>query len=176
MTLKSTVKVMTCHWVNEWIKKIIMYNLNSLMYSIRFIWMFKAASYLDLHLSIGRDGLLRNSLYDKRDDFNSFRSWEATSNLRPPMAFLSHNSSDTPGLALLINVLFWGRCDFPIKSSLRKFYGRYGELTKQYEVLLSRMLNDILDDDHIQWHLPLIRNYTNFWQLLIWTLLPNLTF
>ena len=39
-----------------------------------------------------------------------------------------------------------------LKSSLRKFYGRYGDLTKQYEVPLSRMLHDILDDDHIQWH------------------------
>ena len=49
-------------------------------------------------------------------------------------------------------------------------------LTKQYEVPLSRMLHDILDDDHIHWHPPLIGHYTNFWPLLIWTLLPNLTF
>ena len=63
-----------------------------------------------------------------------------------------------------------------LKSSLRKFYGRYGDLTKQYEVPLSRMLHDILDDDHIQWHPTLIGHYTNFWPLLIWTLLPNLTF
>ena len=33
-----------------------------------------------------------------------FRSWAATSHLRPPLAFLSHNSSDTPGLAPLMNV------------------------------------------------------------------------
>ena len=58
----------------------------------------------------------------------------------------------------------------------RKFCGRYGDFTKQYEVPLSRMLHDILDDDHIQWHPPLIRHYTNFWPLLFWTLLPNLTF
>ena len=58
-----------------------------------------------------------------------------------------------------------------LKSSLRKFYGRYGDLTKQYEVPLSRMLHDILDDDHIQWHPPLIGHYTNFWTLLIWTLM-----
>ena len=38
------------------------------------------------------------------------------------------------------------------------------------------MLHDILDDDHIQWHPTLIEYYTNFLPLLIWTLLPNLTF
>ena len=43
-----------------------------------------------------------------------------------------------------------------------KFYGRYGDLIKQYEVPLSRMLHDILDDDHLQWHPPLIRHYTNY--------------
>ena len=37
-----------------------------------------------------------------------------------------------------------------LRSSLRKFYGRYGDITKQYEVPLSRMLRDILDDDHLQ--------------------------
>ena len=31
-----------------------------------------------------------------------------------------------------------------LKSSFRKFYGRYGDLIQQYEVSLSRMLNDIL--------------------------------
>ena len=50
------------------------------------------------------------------------------------------------------------------------------ELIKQYEVPLSRMLHDILDDDHLQWHPPLIRHYTNLTLLLILTLLPNLTF
>ena len=63
-----------------------------------------------------------------------------------------------------------------LKSSLRKFYGRYENPTKQYEVPLSQMLHDILDDDHIQWHPPLIGHYTNSWPLLIWTLLSNLTF
>ena len=50
-----------------------------------------------------------------------------------------------------------------LKSSPRKFYGRDGDLTKQYEVPLSRMLQDILEDDHIQWHPPLMWHYTNFW-------------
>ena len=136
-----------------------------------------SASYLDLLLSIGRYGQLHTSLYDKRDDFNfhitnvPFLSSNIPSS--PPMAFLSHESSDTSGLAPLINVLFWGRCDFQkllrqgyvkerLRSSQRKFFGRYGDPIKQYEVSLSRMLHDILDDDHLQWHPPLIRHYTNF--------------
>ena len=41
-----------------------------------------------------------------------------------------------------------------LNSSLRKFYGRYGDLIKQYEVSLSQMLNDILWPDHIQWQPP----------------------
>ena len=49
----------------------------------------------------------------------TFRSWVAISHLRPPLPFLYHNSSDTPGLAPLMNVLFWGRRDFPISFSGR---------------------------------------------------------
>ena len=82
-----------------------------------------SASYLDLPLSIGSDGHLHTSLYTSVTSLISilqtFRSWAATSHLRPPMAFVSHNSSDTPGLAPLMNVLFWGRCDFPISFSGR---------------------------------------------------------
>ena len=48
-----------------------------------------------------------------------------------------------------------------LKSSLGKFYGRYGDLIKNYEVSLSQMLHDILGHDHIQWHPQLIRHYTN---------------
>ena len=50
-----------------------------------------------------------------------------------------------------------------LRSSLRRFNGRYGDLIKQYEVPLSRMLHDILDDDNLQWHPPLIKHSTNFW-------------
>ena len=61
------------------------------------------------------------------------------------------------------NIFGQGYVKERLKSSLRKFFGRYGDLIKQYEVTLSRMLHDILDDDHLQWHPPLIRHYTNFW-------------
>ena len=69
-----------------------------------------SASYLDLLLSIGRDGQLRTFLYDKRDDFSSisqtFRSWVAIFHLRQPIAFLFHSSYGMPGIALLMNDLF----------------------------------------------------------------------
>ena len=82
-----------------------------------------SASYLDLLLSIGRDGQLRTSLYDKRDDFNfhitNFPFLSSNIPSSPAYGVLSHNSSDTPGLAPLMNVLFWGRCDFPISFSGR---------------------------------------------------------
>ena len=69
-----------------------------------------STSYLDLLLSIGRDGQLRTSLYDKRDDFNfhitNFPFLSSNIPSSPAYGVLSHNSSDTPGLAPLMNVLF----------------------------------------------------------------------
>ena len=68
-----------------------------------------SASYLDLILSIGRDGQLHTSRYDKRDDSSispTFRSWVAKFHLRQPMAFLFHISYGMPGLAPLMNNLF----------------------------------------------------------------------
>ena len=68
--------------------------------------------YLDLLLLIGRDSQLRTSnfLYDKRDDFNfsitNFPFLSSKIPFPPAMVFLSHSSSDTPGLASLSNVLF----------------------------------------------------------------------
>ena len=151
-----------------------------------------SASYLDLLLSIGRDGQLCTSLYDKRDDFN----FHITN-----FPFLSSNIPSSPAYCVFISQLIryaracssyecfilramrlsnkllgQGYVKERLKSSLRKFYGRYGDFTKQYVAPLSRMLHDILDDDHIQWHPPLIGHYTSFWPLLIWTLLLNLTF
>ena len=138
-----------------------------------------SASYLDLLLSIGRDGQLHTSLYDKRDDFN----FHITN-----FPFLSSNIPSSPAYGVFISQLIryarasssyecfilravrlsnkllgQGYVKERLRSSLRKFYGRYGDLIKQYEVPLSRMLHDILDDDHLQWHPPLIRHYTNFW-------------
>ena len=101
------------------------------------------------------------------------------------MASLFRSLYGMPGLAPRMDVLSWGRRDFQIsfsnrdtsrnalKSSLRKFYGRYGDLIKQYEVSLSQMLNDILWSDHIQWQPPTdqtlyrTRPFTEFWVVSI---------
>ena len=37
------------------------------------------------------------------------------------------------------------------------------DLIKQYEAPLVRMLHNTLEDNHIQWHPPLIRHCTNLW-------------
>ena len=50
---------------------------------------------------------------------------------------------NTP-LWIVHSVLAQGYVKERLKLSLRKFYGRYGDLIKHYEVSLSQMLNDIL--------------------------------
>ena len=110
-----------------------------------------SASYLDLLLSIGRDGQLHTSIYDKRDDFN----FHITN-----FPFLSSNIPTSPAYVVFISqpIRYAGACSScgcfilratrlsnklleqgyvkeRLKSSLRKFYGRYGDLIKQYEVL-----------------------------------------
>ena len=129
--------------------------------------------------SIESDGQLRTSLYDKRDGFN----FHITN-----FPFLSSNIRSSPAYGVFISQLIryaracssyecfilrtarlWsklfgqGYVMERLKSSLRKFYGRYGDLIKHYEVSLSQMLHDILGHDHIQWHTQLIRHYTNLW-------------
>ena len=142
-----------------------------------------SASNLDLLLSIGRDGRLHTSIYDKRDDFN----FHITN-----FPFLSSNIPASPAYGVFISQLIryaracssygcfilratrlsnklleQGYVKERLKSSFRKFYGRYGDLIKQYEVSLTRMLNDILWPDHIQWQPLLIRLITEL------DLLPN---
>ena len=53
----------------------------------------------------------------------TFRSWVAIFHFHQPMAFLSHSSYGMLGLVPLMNVLFEGRCDFPLSSSNRDMSG-----------------------------------------------------
>ena len=125
--------------------------------------------------SVDREGrsTSHTSIYDKRDDFN----FHITN-----FPFLSSNIPTSPAYGVFISQLIryaracssygcfilratrlsnklleQGYVKERLKSSLRKFYGRYGDLIKQYEVSLSQMLNDILWLDHIQWQPLLIR-------------------
>ena len=74
--------------------------------------------------------------------------------IRYARAFSTYECFILRAMRLSNKLLGQGYVKERLKSSLRKCYGRYGDLTKQYEVPLSRMLHDILDDDHIQWHPP----------------------
>ncbi|KAK3089515.1 hypothetical protein FSP39_004218 [Pinctada imbricata] len=119
-----------------------------------------SASYLDIMLSYDTDGHMNTSLYDKRDDFN----FGITN-----FPFLSSNIPSSPAYGVFISQLIrYARAstkytDFVLRarrlsdkllsqgyvcdrltSSLRKFYGRYGELVIHYDVPLSRMVDDIL--------------------------------
>ena len=136
-----------------------------------------SASNLDLLLSIESDGQLRTSLYDKRDDFNfhitnfPFLSSTIPSSpaygvfisqlIRYARACSSYECFILRAARLSSKLLRQGYVMERLKSSLRKFYGRYGDLIKHYEVSLSQMLHNILGHDHIQWHPQLIRHYTN---------------
>ncbi|KAK3084201.1 hypothetical protein FSP39_009957 [Pinctada imbricata] len=119
-----------------------------------------SASYLDIMLSYDTDGHMNTSLYDKRDDFN----FSITN-----FPFLSSNIPSSPAYGVFISQLMhYARAstqytDFVLRarrlsdkllsqgyvcdrltSSLRKFYGRYGELVIHYDVPLSRMVDDNL--------------------------------
>ena len=114
-----------------------------------------SVSYLDLLLSIGRDGQLRTSLYDKRDDFNihitnfPFLSSNIPSSsaygvfisqlIRYTRACSSYECFILRAARLSSKLLGQGYVRERLKSSLGKFYGRYGDLFQHYEVSLSQM-------------------------------------
>ena len=103
-------------------------------------------SYLDLLLMIGRDCQLHTSIYDKRDyfNFNITNVPFLSSHLRRPMAFLFLNWYDTPGLALRMNVLFWGPSDYPVSyansdTSWNAWNRRSGSFIVDTGILFSNM-------------------------------------
>ena len=108
-------------------------------------------------------GQLHTSIYNKRDDFN----FHITN-----LPFLSSNMPSSPAYGVFISQLIryaracssyecfilrarrlsskllkQGYLAEYLKSSFRKFYGRYGDLIQQYEASISRMFNDILTLD-----------------------------
>ena len=119
-----------------------------------------SAPYLDLLLSIGRDGQLHT--------FHLWKTWRFQFPYHN-FPFLSSNipASATYGVFISQLIRYARACssfesfilratwlskkhleqeyvEERLKSSLKKFYGRNGDLIKQFEVPLSRILNDIL--------------------------------
>ena len=125
-----------------------------------------SGSYFDLLTSIGRDGQLHTSLYDKCNNFNfhitnfpflgsNIPSSPAygvfiSHHIRYARACSSYECFILRALGLSNMLLGQGYVKGRLKSSLRKFYGLYRDFIKQYEVPRSRMLHDNLDDDHLQ--------------------------
>ena len=109
------------------------------------------------------------------------RSWVVIFHLRRPMACLSLNLYDTPGLAPRMNVLFWGPGDFQVSYSNRDTCGTLEIVIQEvlwsirgsYSAIWSNPLTDI------KWHSDPwptvtsqpIRLSTNFM-----TFIPILTF
>ena len=138
-----------------------------------------SASYLDLLLSIWRDGQLHTSIYDKRDDFNfhitnfPFLSSNIPSSpaygvfisqlIRYARACSSYECFILRARRLSIKLLKQGYLVERLKSSFRKFYGRYGDLIEQYGVTLSRMLkqqNRYLSVIIVSGYFSFIRSFT----------------
>ena len=144
-----------------------------------------SAWYLDLLLSIGRDGQLRTSLYNKRDVSN----FHITN-----FPFLISNIPSSPAYGVFISQLIryaracssyecfilravqlsnkllgQGFVNEGLKSSLRKFYGRYGYLSKS---IWGPPLPNVTRHSGwwplYQWHPPLIRHNINFDRYWSW--------
>ena len=135
-----------------------------------------------IHLSRSLFLYIRTSLYDKRDDFNfhiinfPFLSSNIpyspaygvfiSQPIRYARACSSYECFILRAMRLSNKLLGQGICQgtFEIvsKDVLWSVRGSYQTIWGP----LSRMLHDILDDDHIQWHPPMIGHNTNFWLLL----------
>ena len=120
-----------------------------------------SSSYLDLLLSIDREGRSATHFpYGKLDDFNfhirhfpflssNLPSWPAyvvfiSQLIRYTRACSSYECYILRAARLSSEILWQGHVGERLKSYLRKFYGRYEDIIKQYEVSLSQKLHDIL--------------------------------
>ena len=143
-----------------------------------------SASYLDLLLSIGRDGQSHTFIYDKRDDFNfhitKFPFLSRNIPYSPAYGVLSLNLYDTPWLAPRMNVSFWGPDDFPVSYAT-------GIPRGTLEIII-QVLWSIRGPYSAIWSLPLtnVKWHSDNWPTVTFqpirlsthfmTLIPNLTF
>ena len=96
----------------------------------------------EFRTSLGTSILLCNAY--KREDFSLFATSLSKAKLMQSLSLFGC-ACIIPRATRLSNKIFeQGYVLESLKLSLRKFYGRYGDLIKQYEVSLSRMLKGIV--------------------------------
>ena len=111
----------------------------------------------------------------------TFRSWVVIFYLRRPMAFISLNLFDTPGLARRMNVLFWGQATFQEGTQT-------GIPGGTLEIVIQEVVWSIRGSYSAIWSIPLtnVKWHPDPWPTVttqpirlsinFMTLIPNLTF
>ena len=119
----------------------------------------KSASYLDILIKIDSNDRLTTTLYDKRDDFDftivNFPFLCSNIPLSPAYgvyisqlilyarACCAYENFFKRGQQLTKKLMLQGYNECRLKSSFRKFYGRYNDLVYDYKLSPSVMLNDL---------------------------------
>ena len=122
-----------------------------------------SASYLDILLKVDINGKLTTQLYDKRDDFSfsivNFPHLCSNIPLSPAYgvyisqliryarACSGYSQFLNRGKLLTNKLMVQGFQQSRLKSAFRKFYGRYNDLVRQYNIALGQMLSDMFHTD-----------------------------
>ena len=122
-----------------------------------------SASYLDILLKVDINGKLTTQLYDKRDDFSfsivNFPHLCSNIPLSPAYgvyisqliryarACSGYSQFLNRGKLLTNKLMVQGFQQSRLKSAFRKFYGRYNDLVRQYNLALGQMLSDVFHTD-----------------------------
>ena len=128
-----------------------------------------SASYLDLLLSIGRDGQLHTSLYDKRDDFN----FHITN-----FPFLSSNIPSSPAYGVFISQLIrYARASSSYECFIlravrlsNKLLGQ-GYVKETFEIVFKEVLWSVRGSYQTVWGPPLpnVTRHSGWWPSTVTT-------
>jgi hypothetical protein len=119
----------------------------------------KSASYLHILLSVDSNGRLTTSLYDKRDDFDfaivnfpflcsgiplsPAYGMYISQLIRYARACFAYEDISIRGKLLTKKLMLQGYNESRLKSSFRKFYGRYNDLVCDRRLSLAHVLGGL---------------------------------
>jgi hypothetical protein len=119
----------------------------------------KSASYLDILLNIDSNGRLTTSIYDKRDDFDfaivnipflcsniplsPAYGLYVSQLIRYAKACFAYEDFSKRGRLLTNKLMLQSYNESRLKSSFRKFYGRYNDLACYYKLPLAHTLDGL---------------------------------